>query len=171
MIHAIAVVAILQIFNVAHAPAGVVSRAQCETARVFRDIGVDVTWLPSSHGALSRHAISIVLVPDGMRSAHEPGRQVMGAAVRLSDRTRAAYVFYRPVEDAAARYAVPITLILACAIAHEIGHVLMPDGTHSATGLMRACWDREDFARANQGQLRFLPPQAASIRAAISAGP
>ena len=46
-------------------------------------------------------------------------------------------------------------MILASAIAHEVGHLLLPDGRHSPEGLMRACWTRDDFHRANQGQLRF----------------
>jgi len=33
---------------------------------------------------------------------------------------------------------------------------------------MRACWNGDDFHRANQGQLRFLPEQAALIRARLA---
>mgnify|MGYP003693812985 CR=1 FL=1 len=50
--------------------------------------------------------------------------------------------------------------VLACAIAHEIGHLLLPGRVAArplGAGLMRPCWDRDDFRRADMGQLRFLP--------------
>jgi hypothetical protein len=40
----------------------------------------------------------------------------------------------------------------------------MPDGSHSREGLMRACWNSDDFYRADRGQLRFIPEQAALVR-------
>ena len=55
--------------------------------------------------------------------------------------------------------------VLACAIAHEIGHLLMPGVQHSADGLMRARWGRDDVSRADQGRLRFSAAQVALIRA------
>jgi hypothetical protein len=56
-------------------------------------------------------------------------------------------------------------MILASAMAHEVAHLLLPDGQHSPDGLMRACWTRDDFYRAEQGQLRFSVEQASQIRA------
>jgi hypothetical protein len=32
---------------------------------------------------------------------------------------------------------------------------------------MRACWSRDEFNRAEQGQLRFLPEDVAQIRAGL----
>src|SRR6185503_14952467 len=37
--------------------------------------------------------------------------------------------------------------LLARAIAHEIGHLLMGNSRHSARGLMRAVWSREELRR------------------------
>ena len=54
--------------------------------------------------------------------------------------------------------------MLACAIAHELGHLLLPVRTHAPAGLMRACWSRDEFHRAEQGQLTFLPEEVARIR-------
>jgi len=76
-------------------------------------------------------------------------------------------VFYRRVQAEADRYQVSIGSVLACAIAHELGHLLMPDTAHAASGLMRAGWSRDDFNRADQGQLRFLPGDVARIRAGL----
>jgi hypothetical protein len=45
--------------------------------------------------------------------------------------------------------------------------VLLPDRGHAPDGLMRASWGRDELQRAEQGQLRFLPDDAARIRARI----
>ena len=54
-------------------------------------------------------------------------------------------------------------IVLAHAMAHEIGHLLLPYG-HSATGLMRAEWDRKDLRLAVHGRLNFTAEQATLIR-------
>ena len=54
----------------------------------------------------------------------------------------------------------------AHAMAHELGHLLLPYG-HSATGLMRANWDEADRRRAVRRQMNCTPEQAESIRARL----
>jgi len=87
----------------------------------------------------------------------------MGAAVRTAEGNAIAYVFYRRVQAEAQRYGVSPGQVLACAIAHEIGHLLLPLRAHGAAGLMRACWSRDEFRRAEHGQLTFLPSEVARI--------
>src|SRR5262249_35973670 len=79
--------------------------------------------------------------------------------------SRIAYVFYRRVQAEAERYVVSTPFVLACAIAHEVGHLLMPGGGHSRDGIMRACWNRDDFHRADQSALRFSDDQVVVMRA------
>ena len=43
--------------------------------------------------------------------------------------------------------------VLAIAIAHEIGHLLLPPDAHSETGLMRADWTETNLA---EGSLLFF---------------
>ena len=93
----------------------------------------------------------------------------MGAALRTEHGTRLAYVFSRQVQMQADHFGVSNTLVLACAIAHEIAHLLLPSGDHSPLGLMRAGWDRDDFGRAERGQLRFTAEEAALLRGRTSA--
>jgi hypothetical protein len=66
-----------------------------------------------------------------------------------------------------ATYDIDNVIALAHAMAHEIGHLLLPYG-HSATGLMRADWEGKDLRRAVQGQLKFTPQQAELIRTRLS---
>jgi len=166
MIHAIAIAVILQMNNLAHAPAGHLERAQQEVIRLYHNIGVDVAWTgPDATRATPAPAIRVVLVPSDAGDTLRREKPVMGAAVLTELGTSVAYIFYRQVEAQARQYDVSLALILASAIAHEVGHLLLPDGRHSPDGLMRACWARDDFYRAEQGQLLFSTEQAALIRA------
>jgi hypothetical protein len=165
LIHAIAIAVILQMNNIARAPAGHLERAQQEVVRLYHNIGVDVAWAGADPSrATPPPDIRVVLVPYEAGDMLRREKQVMGAAVLTKMGTSVAYIFYRQVEAQARQYDYSLPMILASAIAHEVGHLLLPDGRHSPEGLMRACWTRDDFHRANQGQLRFSSEQAAQIR-------
>jgi len=172
MVHAIALAVALHLSNAASVPVPTIAKAQAEVVRMYRDIGVAIEWSPS--GVLrgdQPQAIHVILIPYETGDLQQRPKTVMGAAIRTPRGTQVAYVFYRRVEAEAAQYGVSPAFVLACAIAHEIGHLLLPDGFqrgHSRAGLMRPCWDRDDFRRADMGQLRFLPEQALLIRARLT---
>jgi hypothetical protein len=172
MMYAIAVAVVLQINNVVGAPGANLERAQQEVTRLYRRIGVDVTWISSTapHAA-ARRAIRVVLVADEAGDLRHRQAPVMGAAVVTDQGTQIAYVFYRQIESQARQYDVSATMILASAIAHEVAHLLLPAAQHSPAGLMRACWTRDDFYRAEQGQLMFSAEEASLIRARAALQP
>src|SRR5688500_18993207 len=49
-----------------------------------------------------------------------------------------AYIFYDRIEEFAREARLPVGRVLGLAIAHEIGHLLLPRRSHSAHGIMRA---------------------------------
>jgi hypothetical protein len=57
--------------------------------------------------------------------------------------------------------------ILGHVEAHEIGHILLHDSSHSSAGLMRARWSADDLRAAAQGRLLFSQQQAGAIRAEV----
>ena len=89
-----------------------------------------------------------------------------------------AYVFYDRIEHIAQTYLNPshkpgtddmyTVIVLAHAMAHEIGHLLLPHG-HSSTGLMRAEWDAKDLRLAVNMQFNFTNEQAELIRGQLLA--
>src|SRR5262249_30251138 len=46
-------------------------------------------------------------------------------------------------------------IMLGHAIAHELGHLLMPERTHSLAGIMSTRWDRRHWDDAVAGRLLF----------------
>jgi hypothetical protein len=55
--------------------------------------------------------------------------------------------------------------VLAYAMAHEMGHLLLPYPAHSTNGIMRAEWDGDDLRHIANGSMLFTPAQTALIRA------
>jgi hypothetical protein len=160
---------VLQLHNLAGAPPGMVARAESEMTRMYDEVGVHVDWDRSDgpHAPAS-DAVHVILLEYESGDLRRTSDTVMGAALRTPAGTRIAYVFYRRVRAEAERYNVSTPFVLACAIAHELGHLLMPGVGHSRDGIMRACWSRDDFNRADQSALRFSHEQAALMRARLS---
>ena len=145
---------------------------RAEVARIYRAAGVQIAW---STGALpvaltsgeaadkSRHLALILTDDDEM-----PGRtnvapdSVIGLAARDLGR---AYVFVDRVAEASARLAVDRFCVLAWAIAHELGHLLLPPNSHSREGIMRATLA---FDLGGAGSHAFTAGQPATIRAALA---
>jgi hypothetical protein len=167
MLHVLSIALVLQLHDFAGAPATIVGQAERELARMFGEIGVQVEWLRADRRADSSATVRIILVAREAGGLRHTRDVVMGATIWTDEGTPVVYVFYRRVEAEARRYTVSLALVLASALAHEVGHVLMPDGGHSEAGLMRACWNRDDFNSADRGQLRFIPEQVALIRANV----
>lgn len=159
---------VLHLSNFSGAPAVVVHQAQEEVTRVYADIGVPLAWTEAiTPEAAGQPVIRVVLLPYETGDLRRSENAVMGAAVRTAEGNAVAYVFYRRVLAEADRYQVSRSLVLACAIAHELGHLLLPLRTHAPAGLMRACWSRNEFHRAEQRQLTFLPAEVARIQAGL----
>jgi hypothetical protein len=131
--------------------------------------------LPSP--AATDPGFALVVLPREMTDRLVVATEALGgAAGTREERGRMAYVFYDRVEQVArthlhtgrrtGTYDFDDVVVLAHAMAHEIGHLLLPYG-HSATGLMRANWDEADLRRAIRRQLNFTTQQAESIRARL----
>jgi hypothetical protein len=168
MTHLLAAALVLQISNFSGAPAAIVRDAQHEVTRLYDAIGVHTEWIASpGPSAEPQSTIRVVLLPYETGDLRGRDRTVMGAATRTAAGNAVAYVFYRRVRAEADRYDVPAGAVLACAIAHELGHLLLPHDGHGPAGLMRASWTGDEFLRAQQGLLRFLPAEAERIRAGL----
>jgi hypothetical protein len=135
----------LQMIDDAHVPAIILKESQDEVSRIFSDSGLAVEWTETG----PRFTVHIVTSALGYARASSP---VMGVALRTPDGAT-AQIFFKQVQDFARTCHVDVGTLLAHVIAHEIGHLLLPRMPHSATGLMKADWDR---ALAREGTARSL---------------
>jgi hypothetical protein len=156
-----AFVVCLHLVNLSSAPAALVAEAQRQLVATYDAIGVDIGWSDESGSTL------LILRDDEPGSLRRPGHPMLGVAIHGAQGSPAAYVFYRRAAEQADRHGVSRTAVLAATMAHEIAHLLLPSAHHAAAGLMRASWDVEEFVSVARGELRFLPVEAAWIRARI----
>ena len=166
-----------------------VSRAQLEMTRIYRDAGVQIAWTtdpPPADAAAGPQALpstypslTLVILCRDLTEDLAVDTTALGAAVGTRDyRGRMAYVFYDRVKHIAETYLnasrepgtdnMYTVIVLAHAMAHEIGHLLLPSG-HSPTGLMQADWDAKALRLAVDRQLNFTNEQAELIRGQLLA--
>ena len=185
---------VLQVAGHGNVPLHIVALAKAEVTRIYRDAGVNVVWinaassgsrslLPQSSGT-SDPGFALVVLPREMTdqmtvTTEAVATEALGVAIGTREhRGRMAYVFYSRVERIARtrlnmsrqveRDDIYNLIVLAHAMAHEIGHLLLPYG-HSSTGLMRADWNAKDLRLALDGRLKFTSEQAELIRGRLLA--
>jgi hypothetical protein len=149
--------------NEAMVPADVLTDARIEVTRLFGLIGIGIEWLEAVPPLYQR--FRVVSLTTWEPSAKRIGSSVLGyTQTAPGKRGVRAYVFWRRVERASQTFTASLDKVLAVAIAHEIGHMFLPNGKHAKTGLMRAPWDSNHFRSASAGLLTFSDDSAIRIR-------
>ena len=142
---------------------GTLRAARSEVVRMFAQINLDIAWredVPAGDAPLL-----VVCITHEPAYAAPVDREALGAAASSPGvRGVRAYVFYPRVVNAVRRYAADVKTVLAMAIAHELGHLLRPNGEHDRDGLMRGEWSPREFALAAKGELEFSAMSAEEIR-------
>jgi hypothetical protein len=128
-------------------------------ARVYAKIGVLLRWV-DGHAATAApdgaiHLDVVILNADMTAHRHAPP-DALGQGRRES---RRASIYYERIIEYACRTRGDLDQIFALTLAHEVGHMLLPEYSHSHSGLMRATWKGRIV-----GLPDFLPSQAAAIR-------
>lgn len=168
-------------------PLHLVLRARSEVDRIYREAGVEIMWRGVTFGgdeaervqaaATTPPGLALVVLSSAFSDKISVSTDALGGATGTPEqRGHLAYVFYDRVESIAKAYLnraqingsheIDTVVVLAHAMAHEIGHLLLPHG-HSETGLMRADWNGSDLRNAADGDLNFTPEQAAVIRSRL----
>jgi hypothetical protein len=171
---------IIHLLNQGSVPEQILSNARSHVSRIFGSSGIDVKWAGSG-------ALDVTVVLAGVDDEHvlDPGNDGRtGSALSNNGRgIRRAYILSERVKEQSwslikevtstrAMYELPVlmnrktmeSLLLGHVIAHEVGHLLLPSGSHSVQGIMAPYMRREDLRLAVSGQLRFLPRQGEWMR-------
>lgn len=175
----------VRVYNYAVASAGTIATAEREATRILNAAGVELVWLScptspaqyeSNQATASRKcreflgASEIVL---RILPKSTPARtSLRDTMFGFADGSALASVFYGRVERLALGLdgePSEIPVILGHAIAHEIGHLLLGEASHSPTGIMCGQWDRKYLQRALMGRQLFTSAQSQKLRAAILA--
>src|SRR4051812_41878261 len=151
----------VRIINRAGVSRWVLGPAENQVTRIYAASGIQIVWVAESPSPSGGRTIRHVLLlspsmSDRMIVREKIPRFVLGWAIRDAGR---AFIFTDRALTLAAGLGVDGAGGLGVVIGHELGHLLLPDGGHSATGLMQSSYDcRHASAR------RFTPAQTEAMR-------
>jgi hypothetical protein len=172
------------VYDYASVPRQALADARNEVTRIFQTVGVGIVWrapgnrlthLPTEDAAepesrMASPALCVVILSRPTTNPlYSADSDAMGAAPRSSSAPgRLAYVFEDRVEAASEEYGANRGQVLGHAIAHELGHLLLPYLSHSNSGIMRARWGRRDFDDLAKGWFVFTSDQEKVMRTSLA---
>jgi hypothetical protein len=156
---------VVKLSNQAGVAGGTLAEAQSQVSRIYADVGVEVLWTD----AAAAHADGRFVVNLMIRTKPPRPRMMGHAFGDARDTGGTAFVYRDRVEEVARARDVDPATVLAFAMAHEMGHLLLPAPSHAVAGIMRANWDGQNFRDMAARSLRFTPVQGNAIRVKASA--
>ena len=159
------------VYNQAQAPPAIVIGAEREAARILSQAGVRTGWFDCSAGHSDAGPQDIC--QKGWGPMNIGLRVVAKRTGRLQD-TRFGFAIIPGLASVYYDYQAHFVsddvglgqpLILGCAIAHEIGHLLLGPNSHSSQGVMQAEWGKRQIRQALMRDLLFSPEESRRIRA------
>ena len=164
--HAAAQTLLVRVDNDAKIPAADLAEMEDEVARSFLGVGVQVIWqhgevaLDDSRGMRVHLRLLSRLNAERKIAKERIGNTVLGQTNRPA---RRVYIFCHRIVEASVKYLHDYTRILGLVVAHELGHVLLPAGSHSDSGIMKG---RTNF----WGKIahEFTPEEGEAIRDGLS---
>jgi hypothetical protein len=125
---------------------------------------VDTSAACSQRPETNKIILRIMRRPKGKKSAFDPLSG--GVAIRIGENTGSGFItlYYNRTEEIAEEFRMKRALVLGHAMAHEIGHLLLPAGAHSSWGIMQWKLSEKEWQRAAKGSLIFTREQAEQIR-------
>jgi hypothetical protein len=153
-------------YNQAGMAADTLARAKSEVKRIYGEAGIDVTWMdPAAPEPAGVFAIQLLI----RRRAVNGSDSVMGKTIGDTHLTGgSAFIYCDRVLRSAHEREQDVARLLAYAMAHEMGHLLLGAAAHSPSGIMRSAWDGDDLRHIASGSMGFTAGQAKAIRAKAS---
>jgi hypothetical protein len=154
------------VYNQAAVAPATLGRAKLEVARIIGDAGVDVAWIDSAAvESANTFAIRLLIRPRAVGATVS----AMGTTIGdVHETGGTAFVFFDQVLRSAHGGKHDAGGVLAYAMAHEMGHLLLPGPAHAESGIMRPSWDGDDLRHIADGSMRFTPVQQGAIRVKAS---
>jgi hypothetical protein len=144
--------------------------ARAHVVRILKSAGVELRWVDAAGSddpnVTSTNYLTVVIAAQSPTGATT--WDIMGFALRTGSYPR-AYVFHDLVRSFVRNFKPSdpressVGVILGHAIAHELGHLLIPGDAHGA-GIMRANWSRKEWNEALEGALLFHPDDVKTIQ-------
>jgi hypothetical protein len=155
-------------------PSKTLSRAEELASDILLQAGVHVSWLDCD--------ATVPLVERRRDCAQPPGptdfililadkiqalspelpESTLGLALVPPDNGHGyvAYISYWQAKKIARKKSIAVDRVLALGAAHELGHLLLGEGAHSSTGIMKVWWNGDEVKPGSGWNMLFTPQQA-----------
>ena len=161
----------VRVFNYAEVPNATLKIAESDASRIYRDADVELLWVecPVSTDKVEHsraceefhdaHGFSVNIISESMASRISCPPGSLGFAL-ISD----AYVFYHRIDEMASLGGLSEARLLGNVLAHELGHLVLGQSSHTARGLMKGTLCEKDLEQVAQGRNLFSARQAQQLR-------
>jgi hypothetical protein len=149
-----------------------------EATRIFGQAGLETHWFLCGEGQSLTHVSAKcgkAAYPTNLTlRIVRRSRGLKAAALGISYLSAAGLgcysdVFLEPMEELQRVFQGSLANLLGHVEAHEIAHLLLGANSHSAAGIMRAHWQREDLENAEKGRLLFSKAEGEVMIAHLAA--
>jgi hypothetical protein len=152
-------------------PLSVQQGAEERVTAIFKAAGIEIVWIDQSSGGAADITgpppLTVIIPTRKAVTKMYAHPDAMGFTPISNPPGNVTYIVAFRVEEEARSFVQDTEIVLAAAIAHELGHLLMPGRPHTIAGVMRAALGRQEILLAAQGALAFLPVQAQLMRTTI----
>jgi hypothetical protein len=120
---------------------------------------------PSAVASAGAFAIQLLI----RKRAVTEGSSVMGTAIGdMHETGGSAVIYYDRVLRSAHDREQDVARLFRYAMAHEMGHIVLPCSAHSPSGIMRPAWDGDDLRHIGERIVAVTTVQASAIRVKLS---
>jgi hypothetical protein len=171
------------VYNYAALPADVLAQTEAESARIYQLGGIVIQWLdcPLTPAEASRFPscqvppgptrLALRILSQSMAERLRQAQDSFGFALYPDDGSFAtiANVFAHDAEQLANRRGMRLGVVLGELVTHELGHLLLGNGSHSSSGIMHVPWHLKELEIISQGLMVFMPQETERMRTNIRA--
>jgi hypothetical protein len=174
---------IVSAYNFAHIGSKTLTQSEELATRIFAQAGVDAQWTTGALSDLETLVNDFSATPLGRCTARLPAvlqvqilsrapngfpSQGLGYSLPCAGQGVQVTIFADRVEAVSRTTLASFYRVLAYALAHELGHVLLRSSVHEQSGLMKGIWTQSDWQRAAVTIIPFSPDDIRFIASQLS---
>ncbi|MBV9502537.1 MAG: hypothetical protein JO138_24465 [Acidobacteriaceae bacterium] len=175
---------VIRVYSLPDIPPRTLNQAMHDAARILATAAVDAMWQQGRAGAPESRIVDqsfpvlgknpgyqargyiVVVIVRGVPARCFPG--ALGYALPHARVGANATIFYDRIERLTEPGGIELSTALGCAVAHEIGHVLLGSTEHSHKGIMKGVWNAGDFRMSSLAAVGFTASQRLAIQKRLS---
>jgi hypothetical protein len=164
------------VVNMTELSGEILAEAENEAGQIFQAARIQVRWLNCStppefirnpdpcNTPLGPADLTLRLTKRPVPTEMGLRLNVIGLAANTEQGGVCAFVFCDRIKEMVKETQLPFSRVLSCAMAHEMGHLLMGKRPHSSRGLMREDWDEKDLRSMAMRPMSFFSQESDLMR-------